>query len=171
MITPKKLQELYSYMFIGPHIGISVSKGWMPIFVELCHDIDLVLGDDKQEFLWLQVKEKFGSGRFYYGYGKKSSPIKIERINGEEFRSLTTNRHSSKPKTESDAAKREAISKLVEAAEAKTDKSCMCCGSPGEKLDTGWVITLCDKHKRIHQGNQQHGLSGLLWFNEEDQFS
>ena len=64
-ITPKELKARYPYQFFGPHIELSFYKGWMSLFVQLCADIDAELGPNKRSFHWRQLKEKFGSARWY----------------------------------------------------------------------------------------------------------
>jgi hypothetical protein len=168
MTTPKDLQAKYPYMWAGPNIGISIPKGWIMIFAELCEAIDQILGDNKQGFIWTQVKEKFGAGRFYYGYGSRSSPIRIDIIGGEKVTSLTNNPRSSKPKNATDQEKRDAISKLVNEAETMTGTSCICCGALGKRINSfSWLITLCDMHEQKYRANQ-HALDGLIWFEDEE---
>jgi hypothetical protein len=64
--APRDLETRLPYMFQGNHLGIGICKGWYPIFSKLCQEIDLVMGDNKQGFHWVQVKEKFGAARFYW---------------------------------------------------------------------------------------------------------
>ena len=63
--TPSELKARFLYMFSGENIGFSFARGWMPIIVRACIEIDATLGDDKRGFHWVQIKEKFGAGRFY----------------------------------------------------------------------------------------------------------
>lgn len=63
MTTPKEIETMYPYMFKGKNIGISIPKGWILLFKDLCDEIDRILGADRQGFHWSQCKEKFGSAR------------------------------------------------------------------------------------------------------------
>lgn len=169
MITPKQLQVKYPYMWAGKNIGISISKGWMLIFEDLCDAIDRILGDDKQGFHWIQVKEKFGSGRFYYGYKAGSGPLRVDVRTPEGVMSFINEPAHPKSLTEEKVAQRNTIFNLIQEAESKTSKSCICCGNAGHQVEDGWIMTLCDKHEKLKKGDQQKGLSGLIWFSEEDQ--
>lgn len=45
--------------------GFEIGPGWRPILWELCEKLDRILNEDSYiEFT--QIKEKYGSGRFYY---------------------------------------------------------------------------------------------------------
>jgi hypothetical protein len=165
MITPKMLQARYPYMWAGRNIGISISKGWILIFEDLCDAIDRTLGDDKQGFHWTQVKEKFGSGRFYIGFKSGAQPLRIDVQGPEGVISYVNKPPHPKSVTEKQVLARNAISKLVEDAESKTSKTCICCGSAGHQVSDGWIITLCDKHEKIHCSKE--GLVGI-WFDEAD---
>jgi hypothetical protein len=59
---------LHGYQFSVPWLEIEVAKGWMPLFAQLCADVDQALGADTYGFYWSQIKEKFGSARFYYRF-------------------------------------------------------------------------------------------------------
>jgi hypothetical protein len=74
MTAPKQLKDRFADMFAGQNIGFSFYRGWFALFENLSHDIDALLGQDKRGFHWVQLKEKFGSARFYWamkGYANK----------------------------------------------------------------------------------------------------
>ena len=54
MMTPKQLKARFPYMFAGENIGISIARGWMPGFQILCERLDALLGENKQNFHWIQ---------------------------------------------------------------------------------------------------------------------
>ena len=117
MITADDLSKRFPYMFSGRNIGLSVGDGWMDLFAKLCEDIDALLGDDKRGFHWVQLKEKFGTARFYYGQELGDDAVFSE------------------------------IADLVNAAEQMTHTMCMQCGQPGKpNVKYGWVLTLCETH-------------------------
>ena len=43
----------------------------------------------------------------------------------------------------------------IEFAEAMASRTCEICGSPGEPRNTGWVKTLCDKHHREKEAEEE----------------
>jgi hypothetical protein len=169
MITPKLLQAKYPYMWAGKHIGISIPKGWMLIFEDLCDAIDQILGDDRQGFHWSQVKEKFGAGRFYYDYKKGSGPLRIDVQTPAGVLSFANEPEHPKSLTDKQIVMRNTIFNLIQEAESKTNKTCICCGNAGHQVQDGWILTLCDKHERIHRSDKEDGLDGMMWFDPEDQ--
>ena len=54
------LKARFAYMFTGPTISLEFCTGWFPIVVGLCTEIDRVLGERRESFHWVQIKEKFG---------------------------------------------------------------------------------------------------------------
>lgn len=141
----------FPYMFERKNLGIGTYKGWFTIFEKLCEDIDQALGKDKLNFGWDQVKEKFGTARFYF------SPVRPKKPH-EGATSEEAARYLEGVK------KFEAIQKLVWEAEAQTAQTCALCGRPGE-LDESvyFVLTLCQDHKVIRpflrEGDWTIGLS------------
>ncbi len=122
--TPAELKALYPYQFNNPKsLGISFARGWFKGFVELCTEVDALLGDDKRGFVWAQVKEKFGSARFHFDIvGRSGKNVKIARQ----------------------------IQELVFHAANRTAKQCIVCGAPGEMSnDGGYVLCLCDAHVAV----------------------
>lgn len=67
--TGDLLQARFPYMFDKDNIGFSFYRGWMPILAGLSVEIDQLLGERREAFHWQQIKEKFGTGRFYYAIG------------------------------------------------------------------------------------------------------
>ena len=139
------LKERYPYQFGGKHIGLHVPPGWMQIFEGLCADVDAALGDDKYGFHWSQLKEKWGSARFYFELANDKPGLRLDVVSEAGVLSLC--------KTARGEAEGVALSStlqaLVSAAEQQTRTACYACGAAGE-LDPspGWVVTLCPDHMR-----------------------
>jgi hypothetical protein len=78
-MTEQEMQEYfpkaYPKMFVGKYGGIAVGAGWANILVQLCQNIQHHLdwknrdGEVITQVTIQQVKEKFGSLRFYYQGG------------------------------------------------------------------------------------------------------
>jgi hypothetical protein len=140
MLSVEQLKSRYPYMFSRPNIGLEFYRGWMPILEDACAEIDAVLGERKQSFHWRQIKEKWGSARFYWALGRSKRTV-ID-IQGEEGEVVTFN--SATAKGDSVA---ERIDAIVDAAEAKTRKTCIVCGAPGTlQSPDGYYLTLCSLH-------------------------
>lgn len=61
----ESLKLRFPDMFSGPTIHLEFYKGWFPDFVDLCFEIEALLGSYSDCFYWVQLKEKFGSYRMY----------------------------------------------------------------------------------------------------------
>ncbi len=142
--TPKELAHRFHYMFTGRNIGISIARGWLPLFTTLCEQIDELLGDDKLGFHWVQCKEKFGSARFYWE-AENYAPMRLDLIGNGGVLSLQT---ETKETGQARAAVLGKISALVFAAEMQTQKICICCGQPAAKptAQDGYYLVLCQSH-------------------------
>ena len=164
MKTPKELRAKYQYMFEGDNIGLSISKGWFPIFSKLCQDIDTLLGPDKRGFHWRQCKEKFGTARWYWAMKGVKPSIRISVISQEGVTEFENKPKVSKTKTAS-VHITQLIGELIDIAEKKTRSACIVCGEPGE-LDQhqGYVLLLCPAHKKERRTNELTN----PWFTAEE---
>ena len=85
----KRMHERFPGMFSNPYGGFAVGKGWWPIIEILCENIqrhidwknstrsmllkdnpyDIKVPDELEQVVVAQIKEKFGTLRFYYDGG------------------------------------------------------------------------------------------------------
>jgi hypothetical protein len=141
-----KLMEKYSFLRVAedPFIrrgnesmlwdlmafGIEVNDGWYSLIDGLCASIIKILEENNytsSDIKTDQVKEKFGSLRFYYHFNKQV-PDSVEK----------------------------AISDLVETAERLSSEICETCGNHGKTYnDTGWLTTECEscRWERLRKHN------------------
>lgn len=172
-ITLKELKARYPYQFEGKHIGRHVYPGWMEVFAELCFQVDKLLSEQapdlKERFHWVQLKEKFGAGRFYYKLNdrfelrldaqmpaKPPDPALIQSI---LLGTYVDEDEKPDPQKERESEVLVKIQHLAMAAESKTTRMCLICGAPGEVDSTGgWMMVLCPEHARERQerGNLNH---------------
>lgn len=133
--------------------GVECDAGWTGLLRECCEAIVARYAEDGIEkedidFIPTQIKEKFGTLRFYYGY--TDAPCGIAA-----FDNLATGesiRFEPKANTDIDdatAKRRQDIRSIVRAAEEKSRHTCEKCGAEGKlrnDSDIGihWVRTLCD---------------------------
>ncbi len=137
--------------------GFECDRGWYQLLRECCEKIVQRYAEDGIEiddidFVPAQIKEKFGTLRFYYGY--TDAPCGIAAFDnlatGESIRF--------EPKADGDiddakAKLRQDIRSIVRTAEEKSKHTCEVCGAEGKlrnDSDVGihWVRTLCDScHK------------------------
>ncbi|MDM0001254.1 hypothetical protein QTI24_21790 [Variovorax sp. J22P240] len=140
-MTPvEQLQARFAYMFQGESISLEFHEGWLPIFREACEQIDDVLGENKRGFHWVQVKEKYGSARFYYHLGT-SRRLVVDFVDGQGGHALI------KTRTKEGDSAADRIDAIVDHAEARTYTTCMVCGAAAqtEPYD-GYYLTVCAAH-------------------------
>lgn len=119
-----------------PHIDFGyitqppVGLGWWDLlndaFKKINEEMKKLPKAPELRFKIAQIKEKFGTLRFYYdmrvGPGGKM------------------------PGTDVYTDAIQAIGAAVEDAESLSHRTCETCGEPGESRGGGWVKTLCDEH-------------------------
>ena len=146
--TPKQLKVRFAYQFAGQHLGRTFYRGWFPTFVKLCEDIDAVLGQDKGGFNWVQIKEKWGTGHFYWEMQGSSTKHLDLRSPGQltQVRVLEQAADSARPSLA------ERITELVRQAERETVTQCIVCGRPATISDEeAWILALCEEHAQLRR--------------------
>lgn len=147
-----QLQVHFPYQFQEPKLGISLAKGWARRFSRLCQEIDAVLGEDKQGFHWIQVKEKFGSPRFYFRFGSRQADLRLDMHSPQGVYSQVVRVEEQDPDgNDAEAARleqlRDQVRQLALQAEIDCKNVCLACGRPGKPdLGNGWVLVLCPEH-------------------------
>ena len=141
MTTLKDLMVRYPYQFSGPYIYLSFARGWFALFVQLCENVDQLLGENKRHFHWTQTKEKFGVFRIYYVLDgmyedDQDFPARLELLRK--------------------------ISDLKQETEEASSRICAYCGAPGHLVVGPWTITLCDDHHRAREA----GTLPSIWHDE-----
>lgn len=128
----KRMEEKFPLMLGNRYGGFAVGEGWWPMLEKLCsiiqshidntnnrrarllekNEFDQEIPEEVPQVVVEQIKEKFGSLRFYYQ-------------GGDEF-----------------------IHGAVWMAESMSGQLCETCGAPGERGGSGWISTLCEKHRQ-----------------------
>jgi hypothetical protein len=177
MTTPQALKARFAYMFQRNQRHLSFYRGWMPLLEQLCADINSTLGPDKHGFRWIQIKEKFGSGRFYDEFDERRVlDAGIVGPDGVQRLSLQLDHGSIGTQADEDnddevgpqidpavLALYRDIGALVRQATAATDGLCMLCGGPGriDRREDYW-LTLCAEHAP----DRRRGQLAQLWMEE-----
>lgn len=167
METPRDLETRFPYMFQGKHLGIGICKGWFPIFSKLCQEIDVVLGENKHGFHWVQVKEKFGTGRFYWELDGVDTPLRLDIMTPDGLLSFAG--PSGEDQTPDSIHLVEQLSKLEMTAESATARVCAACGEPGSLHSREYFLTLCSLHAAQYEYPACNGLD--MWFAAGDNFT
>ena len=117
--------------------GVECRDGWYDLITELCEEIMKAYTDEGRpmDLVVDQIKEKYGTLRFYYHFGGQSETIQSLDVMG-----VGGIRMMSKSVPFEDK-----IASIVAKYEEKSAHICEDCGSPGVlRPDLGWVLTLCD---------------------------
>lgn len=147
--TPAELKAKYPYMFSKEILGVSLTHGWIDLFARLCDDVDALLGQQKHRFYWTQVKEKFGSARFYWRFGRYEPQVNLDILGPGAIVNVKVPSVRRQRAENSDDALMQQISELVNEAERKTRQTCIACGEPGQIDSTrGYLLVLCEEHRQ-----------------------
>ena len=129
-----------------PIVHSYLSPGWREIVFKLCSEIDVLLPDEAaKKFAVLQVKEKFGTLRFYWRLGKHED-IAIDVMNPDGHSRFVLEKTGPSSIEQRELFQR--IRELVKDAEKKSAETCEDCGAPGKLRKGGWLQTLCDEHAK-----------------------
>lgn len=142
-LTGDLLQARFPYMFnTKDNFAYAFHRGWMPILSGLCVEIEQLLGERREAFHWKQIKEKFGTGRFYYSLGT-ARDLRVDLINPAGRLSFSTEVQPD----DAFADVKQTVFKLVAKGEEETTRSCMICG--GEATPRAYefyILNLCADH-------------------------
>ena len=122
--------------------GCECGDGWYDLIHELCQAIsDRYEQEGKEaDIVIFQVKEKFATLRFYYGYEDGSCSIALDLLGGPSLR-FTPNDGGD----EETVKLRNDIAGIVRSYEAKSGSVCVKCGKAGKiRKDLRWIRTLCE---------------------------
>jgi hypothetical protein len=152
MKTFEEIKALYPYQFSGEHIGLSIANGWLPEFARLCKDINDLLGENKRNFHWFQLKEKFGSARYYWNMDNVKAPQFVDLITSDGVV-----RYTNKPKAKThDKVLVEKLNTLISEASDRTLAKCIVCGENGkhDNFDC-YTLVLCGEHRRARHAGEE----------------
>lgn len=162
----KDLKALFPYQLEDTPLGICLAKSWMPIFAQLCVDVDQILGEDKRGFHWSQVKEKFGSARFYFAFAGRKPDMRLDVVTPKGVTSSTL-RPKRQIRTDQDkdfAQISTQVAELAAQAEAKTRKTCLACGAIGAPdVQGSYMLVLCPEHVEARRKDQL----SEIWLSDE----
>ena len=129
-----------------------LADGWYLIVDQLCAHIDGELGPElSREFVTLQIKEKFGTLKFYWRLGTQGDlRLDIFTAAGSVSSGVSKATPSRSRNAKDINQARERVRAHVDATCAASAQLCQRCGSPGVlcKSRTGWASTLCNEHSR-----------------------
>lgn len=155
----KSFLARFSYMF--PLTGSErrrayvFFRGWMPTFAQLCKRVDAILGEDKRDYEWVRIREKFGAPSLSYVMRGQARhvihahrPTAVRRIvcaPVESFEPVTV-----------------AVQEAVLWAELELRDKCIVCGTKSTITnDQGPWASLCVHHRTaplLESLNQQRAM-------------
>ena len=146
-----RLMQAHPLLFRGkpPVVPSYVSPGWYALIDKLCNDLEAVLGPDGCTSLEvLQIKEKFGTLRFYYSLGEREDlHIDIMSPTGRQHIVSGSSSTTSTSDDEAFDAANARVRELVNATCEASESICEACGNSGQLRNLGgWMTTLCDVH-------------------------
>lgn len=112
-------------IFGDSEVQIETNNGWFDLINNLCNEINTIYeaSDSEIDIIPIQIKEKFGTLRFYYSY-----------INYDKEMS---NIHTK-------------VDEAVRKYEKMSASICEICGKPGRlSLVDGYIKILCDEHASL----------------------
>lgn len=120
MLNDENKAKLKELEIFKDKVAFEFHDGWTDLIYELGKDITELCELTNCELPMIQqIKEKFGTLRFYYNTLNSQYPKIVEK----------------------------SISALVRQAESKSANVCEICGKYGETRTNGIVFTSCDEHK------------------------
>lgn len=143
-----------------------LKAGWYSLVDELCTDIERELAPElAKRFSVDQIKEKFGTLRFYWRLGDRGDlHVDIFTPGGTALSSLVKAKPSRAADAEIINQARDRLRELVDTACEASASVCQRCGAFGSIRRLAWVQTLCDEHfveieKRYAKEAQKHPAS------------
>lgn len=156
------LIDRYPYMFAGEMVGIhsspraerlayaiDIEPGWLELIEQLCAGIHAIVPsklkrDDGKGFHIRQIKEKFGTLRFYWDVGiGPHEPMRIDIFSPAGGLISLQSRRTDRERW------RARVNKLIAVAEQRSGQMCFVCSAPGRprRDEHGWIYTSCDTHE------------------------
>lgn len=136
-----ELRSRYGYMF-PKTARLDFYRGWIEPISTMCSEIDDVLGPNRRNFHFDQIKEKFGQARIFFALTGRQDVVIDCRAEGEVSR-LTLNQDH----VNVDLA--EKVRAIVKAVEDATGTRCMLCGGRSKISSCGFLLVcLCAEHSR-----------------------
>jgi hypothetical protein len=108
--------------------GFDVGDGWHDLVRECCAKLEAInntIEDPTKHIVASQVKEKFGTLRFYIDTCESAEPRWKE------------------------------IQEAIDVAEAKSEVTCEVCGKPGKLIAGRWWKTFCEEHAKPKETNEK----------------
>ncbi len=136
-----------SLFVMGVYWTLDVCLGWLAAGLWTVAVLYATLGFRQFSFHFTQIKEKFGSARFYWTMRREAEDGPM-RVKFNDFTESGQVVHLSRNKTlESATNLAQRVAAIIDAAELETEHLCIACGKPGESTNRqGYVLVVCPEH-------------------------
>jgi len=122
------LEEKYPALFENVVCGFDCPPGWQSIVLSISDHVFAFSEHFKTKIKVAQVKEKFGTLRFYID-------IDEDEVDGNGAPDWA----------------REILFEYINSVQSTSGHQCQECGKYGEVRGGHWLVTLCDEHESIRQ--------------------
>ena len=128
--------------FKGPYyLGTGIGEGWQELVTSACQRInDALTPPELAIFHWIQIKQKFGGLKMYWG---PHNTLPVTVIGPDEIAHLQVETKAAPAFSPETVAK---IRVIVQRASRQASRTCEVCGSHGRMYPEGYWQTLCDTH-------------------------
>lgn len=149
------LRTRFPYMFEGDHAGLTLYRGWTPIFGRACEQIDGLLPPRKLGFHWVQLRADRGCGLFVYALAELRTFVADLERETRRARTLNADNVGAEVTTQ--------VDRVVFEAERMTSTACMVCGRNAEAASYfGAELPLCSSHEPTALNSKsEEGLEGF----------
>lgn len=130
-----ELKAPYAHLY-SRHLGDTVGAGWWEDLLDAYSKVSVLMEQHQNyRFHVKQVKEKFGTIRFYYHIQALGEETDQWPLPADQVRDTISQQ----------------VQDIVDCLETATANRCEVCGQPGQRRSNGWVKTLCDKHDAVQR--------------------
>ena len=145
--------------------GFECAEGWYELLRDCCRKIMDCYSEAGAEidFVPVQIKEKWGTLRFYYGYADAPCGLAAFDFIGSGV-SIRFEPGLKGTLEDEKARLRHNISQIIKEAEAMSSHTCEYCGKEGTlRRDLPWVRTLCDDCYKKASALVENGRKKATW--------
>jgi hypothetical protein len=160
----KSLFSTFIKNYKYPERQFGAADGWYSIISEICGEVSnlqavtSLKNKGNIKFDVQQIKEKFGTLRFYYRMnieGESGFSIRFRKINDWLLTNMCKKGFYKKYWALDKFRRKhiyetlyEKVGNIVKRGEFKSSQTCEVCGSEGKGCSPdGWLLTLCEKHE------------------------
>lgn len=155
MSVDEALIRVFPTMFVGPHLGIVLFRGWHQILRDAFLQIDKLRTERDCAFHWVRLDEEEGFACCLYSLGERTRYV-VDAANGSRrAMRVVSNDEPTGLVAEIDA--------IIFDSERVTGESCIVCGTACQRASYfGRMLPLCERHHPdLVNEQREEGLEGV----------